>query len=80
MNQSADASPADSDDEVAFRILHPPLVACDRNDEVPTPHLLSVPLLALNLPCRLAAAADALLGMVNINLLLLLLHHILEAG
>jgi hypothetical protein len=37
---------------------------------LPPPPLL---LFALNLPCRLAAVADALLGMVNSNLLLLLL-------
>jgi hypothetical protein len=36
----------------------------------PTPLLL---LFTLNLPCRLVAMADALLGMVNSNLLLLLL-------
>jgi hypothetical protein len=36
----------------------------------PPPPLL---LFALNLPCRLAAAADALSGMVNSDLLLLLL-------
>jgi hypothetical protein len=35
----------------------------------PPPPLL---LFALNLPCRLAAVADALLGMVNSNFLLLL--------
>jgi hypothetical protein len=32
-----------------------------------------LPLFALNLPCRLAAATDALFGMVNSDLLLLLL-------
>jgi hypothetical protein len=37
----------------------------------PPPHPL--PLFALNMPCRLAAVADALLGMVNSDLLLLLL-------
>jgi hypothetical protein len=37
----------------------------------PPPHPLL--LFALNLPCRLAAVADALLGMVNSDLLLLLL-------
>jgi hypothetical protein len=39
----------------------------------PPPHLL----FALSLPCRLAAVADALLGMVNSDLLLRLL---LELG
>jgi hypothetical protein len=38
----------------------------------PPPPLL---LFALNLPCRLAAMVDALLGMVNSDLLLLLLLH-----
>jgi hypothetical protein len=37
----------------------------------PPPSLL---LFALNMPCRLAAAADALSSMVNSDLLLLLLH------
>jgi hypothetical protein len=36
----------------------------------PPPFLL----FALNLPCKLAAAADAVLGMVNSDLLLLLLN------
>jgi hypothetical protein len=46
-----------------------------------TPVLLAFPLppsflfFALNLPCRLAAAADALLGMINSDKPLLLLHH-----
>jgi hypothetical protein len=42
----------------------------------PPPPLL---LFALNLPCRLAAAADALSSMVNSNLLLLLLHTLVAA-
>jgi hypothetical protein len=46
-----------------------------------TPVFLAFPppllLFALNLPCRLAAAADALSGMVNSDLLLLL-HQLLQ--
>jgi hypothetical protein len=59
------------------------LILCDGDAEVSLPRrgvcCLSSPppppllLFALNLLCRLAAVADALLGMVNFDLLLLLL-------
>jgi hypothetical protein len=45
---------------------------CDPLANPPPPSVL---FFALNLPCTLASAADALLGMVNFDLLLLLLSH-----
>jgi hypothetical protein len=75
--------PADSDDEVPIpRFSHrTALVSCYGDAEVAlcAPEFLAFPppppllLFALNLPCRLAATADALSGMVNSDLLLLLL-------
>jgi hypothetical protein len=61
----------DSDDEVlavpqAFSYFPPPLLLLLVFPELP------IPLFALDLPRRLVAVADALLGMVNIELLLLL--------
>jgi hypothetical protein len=40
---------------------------------LPFPHPLPVPFFAPRLPCRLVAVADALLGMINIDLRLLFL-------
>jgi hypothetical protein len=85
----SDPSPAGSDDEVLIpRFSHrPALVSCCGDAAVPPQRLrflafappLPPPLLllALNLPCRLAAVADALLNMVNSDLLLL---HLLEVS
>jgi hypothetical protein len=76
---AAAPSPADSDDEVPILHFshHTALVPCYGDNELPLPApvFLAFPppllLFALILPCRLAAAADALSGMVNSDLLLL---------
>jgi hypothetical protein len=81
---AAATSLADSDDEVPIPRLscRTALLSCYGDAAVPLPHpvFLAFPapppllLLALNLPHRMAAAADALLVMVNSDLLLLLRH------
>jgi hypothetical protein len=79
----ADAGlPADSDDEAPIlrSSLGPVLVSSSHDAEVPLLHLslsrltppLPLLLFALNLPCRLAAVANALSGMTNTDLLPLL--------
>jgi hypothetical protein len=76
---AAAASLADRDEEVPLLVFHPVLLwfrvivmmtllfqaLC-----LIVFLLLPVPLFALDLPCRLVAVADALLGMVTIDLLL----------
>jgi hypothetical protein len=80
---AAAPSPADSDDEVLLpRLPHrAALVLCDGDDEISLPRRgvsclppppLPLLLFALNVPWRLASVADALLGMVISDLLLLL--------
>jgi hypothetical protein len=79
---AAPPSPADSDNEVPSPCFSRPnaLASCYGDAEVPLLHpgvpcfssSPSPPIVRLNLPCRLAAAADALTGMVNLLLLLLL--------
>jgi hypothetical protein len=76
-------------DEVPIRCFSPrsALVSCDSYDEVPIPcprlprlSSFTFPaMFALNLPRRLAAIADAFLGMVNIYWLLLVLAHFFPA-
>jgi hypothetical protein len=78
--RAAAVSPADSDDEVPIPRFshHPALVSCCGSSPAPKcfPPLKPPPpllLFALNLPRRLAAAADALSVMVHTNLCLRLL-------
>jgi hypothetical protein len=80
--RAAATSPADSDDEVPIPCFshRTDLVSCYGDAEAPLPrpsvsHLsssTSPPIVRLNPPHRLAAAADALSGMVDTDSLLLL--------